>query len=193
VSPITHFLVGWAVANANDLNRRERAMVVIAGIIPDVDALGLVAEVLTRHTARPLLWWSEYHHVLAHNVGFGLLVMAAAFGFAQQRWKTALLVAVSFHLHLLGDVVGARGPDGEQWPVPYLLPFSAAWQLTWSGQWPLNAWPNMVLTAVLLGFTLYWAWRRGYSPLEMISARANQVVVETLRHRWPLPPPPARV
>ena len=70
MSPITHFLLGWTVASAApSLNRRERAVVTIAGVIPDIDGLGIVAEILTRNSERPLNWWSEYHHAL-HNIGF---------------------------------------------------------------------------------------------------------------------------
>ena len=54
MSPITHFLVGWLSANSSELNPRERACVTLAGIIPDVEGLGLVAEVLTKNSAHPL-------------------------------------------------------------------------------------------------------------------------------------------
>ena len=100
---------------------------------------------------------------------------------------TAALVGVSFHLHLLCDLVGARGPEGEQWPIPYLLPFSRAWDLTWSGQWALNAWPNFVLTLAALAATLFWAWKRGYSPLEIFSTRADRALVAALRRRFAEP------
>ena len=185
MSPVTHLLAGWLVASAANLNRRERALVTVAGVIPDLDGLGLIAEVATRHSARPLTWWSDYHHVLGHNLGFALLVSAAAFVVARRRWTTAALVCLSFHLHLLGDLVGARGPDGHQWPIPYLLPFSDAWNLVWSGQWALNGWPNLLLTALGLGITLRLAWQRGYSPLELISSRADRALVGALRRRFP--------
>jgi len=188
MSPVSHFLIGWVVANSANLNRRERAAVAIAGVIPDVDGLGLIAEVATRNSARPLMWWSEYHHVLGHNIGFCLLVTAVGFALATKRWLTAALVGLSFHLHLLCDLIGARGPDGEQWPIPYLSPFSSAWQWTWSGQWALNAWPNLLITALALGITLHLARKRGYSPLEMVSSRADQAVAEALRRRFPLLP-----
>jgi hypothetical protein len=188
MSPITHFLIGWVAANSADLNRRERAAVAIAGVIPDIDGLGLVAEIATRGSARPLMWWSEYHHVLGHNVGFCLVVTVVGFALATKRWLTAALVCLSFHLHVLCDLIGARGPDGDQWPIPYLLPFSSAWQWTWSGQWALNAWPNLLITALALGITLHLARKRGYSPLEMVSSRADQTVVEALRRRFPLLP-----
>jgi inner membrane protein len=186
MSPVTHFFVGWAVACAGRLERRERAMVAGAGIAPDVDGLGIVAELLTKDSERPLLWWSEYHHVLGHNLGLCLLCAGLGFTFARQRWKTAALIALSFHLHLLGDIVGARGPDGDQWPIPYLLPFSNAWHLAWEHQWALNAWPNVIITAVMIGVALYWSWRHGYSPLEIVSVRANEIFVETIRKRFPV-------
>jgi inner membrane protein len=188
VSPITHFFVGWAVANAAELNRRERACVALASVVPDVDGLGIVPEMLTRHSAHPLTWWSDYHHVLGHNLGFCFLVTAAGFALAKQRWLTAALVFVSFHLHLLCDLAGARGPDGDQWPIPYLLPFSHGWQFTWSGQWALNAWQNFLITGAGIALAFYLAWKRGHSPLEIFSARADRVFVETLRKRFPRGP-----
>src|SRR4051812_9823748 len=185
MSPITHFLAGWLLANAANLERRERALVTVAGVIPDLDGFGLPAEILTQKSSHPLTWWSDYHHVLGHNLGFSLLVTVLFFALAKHRWKTAGLVFVSFHLHLLGDLIGARGPDGEQWPIPYLLPFSNYWQLTWQGQWALNAWPNIAITPVALATTFYLAWKRGYSPLELIWKPADGVLVRTLWSRVP--------
>ncbi len=185
MSPITHFLTGWMVANVTELSPRDRALVTLAGIAPDADGLGIVAEIATKHSAQPLLWWSDYHHVLGHNLMFALIVGALAWPWATQRGKTAALVFLSFHLHLLCDLVGARGPDGYIWDIPYLWPVSPAWTLAWSGQWKLNAWPNFVFTAGLIAMSLRLAWQRGISPLEMISARADTAVVETLRRRFP--------
>ena len=187
MSPITHFLAGWAVAQvAPGLTRRERAAVAIAGVIPDADGLGLVADFFTRNAAYPTNWWGEYHHVLGHGVAFCVLCCLAAFFIAQRKWLVVALVAASFHLHLLGDLVGARGPEGEQWPIHYLGPFSERWQWVWSGQWALNAWPNFVVTGALLFLVFFWARARGHSPLEMLSLRADAAFVETLRRRFPL-------
>jgi hypothetical protein len=77
-------------------------MVAAAGVIPDIDGLGIVAEFLTKDSERPLLWWSEYHHVIAHNLGFGLLVAAIAFALTR-RCLVVALTTLSFHLHLLGE------------------------------------------------------------------------------------------
>ncbi len=190
MSPVTHFFMGWAVANTvPSLTKRDRALVTWASVIPDIDGLGIVAEVLTRNSPHPLTWWSDYHHVLGHNLGFALFVCAIDPVFGKDRIKTTLLVGLSFHLHLLADLVGARGPDGDQWPIPYLLPFSSKLHLTWSGQWALNAWSNLLTTAVLKGIAVVLAHRRGFSPLEMLSKRGDAVFVHALRNRFPAKPP----
>jgi inner membrane protein len=184
MSPVTHFLAGWVVAGATSLSRRDKALVVAAAVVPDVDGLGAIPELLTRNSSHPLLWFSQYHHSL-HTLAFALLVTLAALLASQQRWKTALLVFLSFHLHLLGDLIGARGPEGYGWPIPYLRPFSGALELSWRGQWALNAWQNFAITGVLLATTLWMAWRYASSPVELISPKANVGFVAALRSRIP--------
>lgn len=187
MNPVEHLLIGWCVAStAPSLTRRERFIVTAAAVIPDIDGLGMLVELPTRNTANPIFWWTDYHHILAHNVAAAVVVSLLAFALARQRWLTALLAMVSFHTHILGDLIGARGPDGYQWPIPYFLPFSRTPELVWDGQWPLNAWQNMVITAVALGIAIVLAWKRGYSPVGLFSARADAVFVDVLRKRFPV-------
>lgn len=184
MSPVTHFFTGWILANCARLDRKERALVTLACVAPDVDGLGIVPELLTRNSAHPLNWFSLYHHRL-HTLAFGLIVAALASVLAKQKWKTGLLALLSFHIHLFEDMLGSRGPDGYQWPIPYLSPFSQVVQVSWHGQWALNAWPNVIITIALLLLTLWLAWWRGFSPLEMISAKADSAFVAALRNRFP--------
>ena len=207
MSPVTHFFAGWMLASVfpagspATLTRREKALVVAAAVAPDLDGLGIVPELLTRNTSHPLLWFSQYHHSL-HTLAFALLCTLVAFllagpltGFTlgpviqgrrlpSHPWLTAFLVFVSFHLHLLCDLVGARGPDGYPWPIPYLGPFSSAWQLSWHGQWALNGWQNFVFTGVLLLATLFLAWKYDSSPIELFSVPANRAFTLALRQRF---------
>ena len=97
MSPVTHFLTGWVFANCAKLARRDRAIVTLACVAPDVDGLGIIPELLTRNSSHPLLWFTLYHHSL-HTLAFSLVVAAIAFALAQQRWKTGILALVSFHL-----------------------------------------------------------------------------------------------
>jgi hypothetical protein len=185
MSPVTHFLTGWALANTTAFSRRERAAVTLACVAPDVDGLGALPEMLTENSLHPLTWYSDYHHML-HNIAFGVLLAAIAFAVATRRWKTALFALLAFHLHLLEDVAGSKSASGDHWPIPY-LPFSR-WPWTWSGQWLLNSWQNLAITLLLLTAVLWLAWKRGCSPLEMVSQRADAAFVGTLRRRFPLLP-----
>ena len=182
---IEHFFIGWCIANGSpSLSDRDRTIVTVAAVIPDIDGLGLLLEIPTRNTSHPILWWTEYHHILAHNVGFAFLAGIVAYVLAARRFETTALALVSFHSHILGDILGARGPDGYQWPIPYFLPFSSTPELLWEGQWALNAWQNFVITGVALAATFVLAWRRGYSPVGIFSKRADAQFVQTLRARF---------
>ncbi len=184
---ITHALVGWSLVNSvPGLSQRERLWVVAAACAPDLDGIGLVAELATRNSAAPLFWWSEYHHLIAHNLAFAVVLSCIAWAHTR-RSVVGLLVLVSVHLHLLGDLVGSRGPDGYQWPLVYLWPFSESPRLAVSWQWQLNAWPNVVISLVLLAHLLWLAWKRGTSPLEFFSRRANSAFVAALRARFSTP------
>lgn len=185
MSPVTHFLISWSVAlSANDLERRERAMIAVAGIAPDIDGFGYPVEVLTRNSENPLLWFSDYHHVLAHNIVFCGILAAGAYALAKnRRLLTMALVFLTSNLHLICDILGSKGPDGHQWPVPYFAPFVSQGYV-WSQQWPLASWQNMVVTVIAMGITLYASWRYAVSPLEIVSQKVNDGFVGILRKRF---------
>lgn len=184
----THFFAGWLVAaSVPGLTRRERGLITFAGVAPDLDGLGFIVEELTANASHPLPWYSLYHHVLAHNLGVALLVAVMTYALAKRRVAAALLAFLSFHLHLLLDLIGSRGGDGYQWPIPYLAPFSQSWQLAWSGQWWVGAWQNTVATFVFVFATVYLAWRLGYSPVGLFSPKADAAFVATLRARFGVP------
>ena len=188
MSPVTHLLLGWLIAESAPLARRERAVVAIAGIAPDVDGLGLLIDLVTKRTAHATDYWSEWHHVIGHNLPAAVLMAgvaaAVATGGAARRGLVAGLAGAAFVLHLVCDLAGSRGPDGHQYPIAWGWPFTSA-TVTWDGQWALNAWQNLVVTLMALAVTLALAWRRGRSPLEIISLRADAAFVGTLRQRLP--------
>ncbi len=187
MSPVTHLLLSWSIANTTRISRRERALVTIAGVVPDFDGAGLILDIFSHGPGQQSSLWDKYHHVLGHNIGFGLFLCLLTFVFSTRRRATSLLVFMSFHIHLLGDLLGSKGPDGYQWPIPYLLPFSDEWQWIWAGQWQLNAWPNFVVTFVTGFIMFYLAWKRGVSPIEIVSVKANDTFVSTLRNRFGQP------
>ncbi len=184
MSPVTHLLISWGAAHAVPMSTRDRILVTLAGVLPDVDAFGLVIDLAARLTGKSLHLWDRFHHVFGHNLLFALLLGAGVWTLAKKRAAAGVTAIAVVHLHLLCDLVGARGPDGYQWPIPYLWPFSSTPELTWSGQWALNAWPNMVITLAVLALALVIAVHRGVTPLIMLSARADRAVVAALRRRF---------
>lgn len=185
MSPVTHFLASWTLASFPRLERRDVVLVTLAGVAPDVDGLGAIPELLTRHSSHPLDWFTRYHHLLAHNLLFAIVIAIVVFTFSKRRWLTAMLALVAVHLHFLMDVLGSRGPDGYNWPIPYLAPFSSRVQIFWSGQWALNSWQNIAITCGLLTLIVVRALQTGRSPVEIFSPAADKQVVAALRRRSP--------
>lgn len=187
MNPVTHALISWGLANAGKLEKKDRILVTAAGIIPDIDGLGIIGDFFSQQPDQTFDLWSRYHHTLGHNLLFSLIVTLAAFGLSARKKASSLLVFFAFQLHLFCDIIGARGPDGCQWPIPYLWPFSDRLQLMWSGQWALNAWPNIAVTLVMIGLTLYLAWNKGFSIIGIFSEKADQALVFSLRNRFGQP------
>jgi len=185
VTPPAHFLASWLVAAAGGAgSRRDRIIVTLAGVLPDLDGLGYGIDWLAERLGRATHLY-DWHHLLFHNLGTALACTAAAFLAGARRVRTALLAALAFHLHLAMDLVGSRGPDGS-WDVPYLLPFSSAWRLVAPFQWDLDSWQNRVIGLALLATACLVARRKGCSFLEVFSARLDAALVRLLR-RAPKP------
>jgi membrane-bound metal-dependent hydrolase YbcI (DUF457 family) len=186
VHVVTHFLAGWALAESTPLKPRDRAWVTWASVAPDLDGAGLFVDWGNKLLGRPeTAYYETWHHALGHSGVAALLVAACAFAWSIDRVKTTLLVLVSFHLHLLMDILGSRGSSPiDIWPIPYLAPFAMQPAWSWSGQWPLTSWQNTTITVLLLLLALILAVKRGYSPLGLFSAKADAGFVGALRRRF---------
>jgi len=166
----THLALSWLVGHRLS-ERRDRRLVAWAGIAPDLDALSLLGGAAG---------FSHYHHVLTHNIAGALVTTAVCAAFAKKRWKVAALAFVTFHLHILCDLIGA----GRDWPVVYLWPFSHYEYFSPYG-WPLASWQNMTITAVAFFFIAWIGIVRGYTFVEsFLPAKADAAVVEVLRRRF---------
>jgi hypothetical protein len=173
----THALASWLVADLGGLRaRRDRILVLASGLVMDLDAAaGLFGQEA----------YERWHRTLLHNALAAALVALLCGLAARQRLRTAALALLCFHLHLLGDLAGAAGPDGSLWAVPYLQPFSAL-ELSVSWQWGLASWQNVLLTVALLAAQGQLGRLRGRTIVEALSLRADAAVVEVLRRRFPL-------
>lgn len=186
MSPITHFLVGWSALERALPSRRDKALVALAGLAPDLDGLPIVVDFATRLLGLPETnLYQAYHRVYGHGLAAAVVIALLAGAPASAKLKVALLAFVSVHLHFLCDLLGSRGNGPEDlWGIAYFSPFTTAHEVVWSGQWPLVGWQNMLITALLLALVLRRALRLGYSPLAPFAPRADAALVATLRRRF---------
>lgn len=186
MSPLTHLLASWVIAAKTTDNPRDCRLVALAGILPDLDGLGLALDLANSALGRkPTHFYEHYHHYLLHGI-FGAVAIALLLAcFAKQRWRVALLALVTFHLHLLCDFVGSRGPSPEDlWPIFYLGPHDKDPMWVWKGQWRLDGWQNRIVFLGLFVWTLRLAVTRGHSVVGAFNRRADAVFVGVLRGWW---------
>jgi LexA-binding, inner membrane-associated putative hydrolase len=186
MTPITHFLASWSMADTLRLRARDLTLATFCGILPDADGLGVVVDGANRVLGRPDSWYyAQYHHAILHGLPAAVAIPLALSLFAARRVRMFVVGMVVVHLHFLCDVVGSRGPGADDiWPLPYLAPFSDRLTIHWSGQWPLDAWPNIVFTVFLLVFALFRAIDSGYSPVGVFNSAAERAFITTVRRRW---------
>jgi inner membrane protein len=160
---------GWCVADLLELTPRERALAMVAASAADLDGLGLLVSID---------YYVEYHHVLAHNLLFGVLLAGGLAAFSTHRRKAFGLYFILFHLHLLLDYFGS----GPGWPICYFWPFLATeWQSEYA--WELASWQNFLATGVFLGWVIAIAIWRGRTPLEVIMPSLNSKIMQRLKQR----------
>jgi inner membrane protein len=185
MSPETHLLASWIIAAKTTDNACDCRLVALAGILPDADGLGLIADLVSGWLGgKQTHLYAHYHHYLLHGALGGLLIVGLLTCFARHRWRVALLALLVFHLHLLCDFVGSRGPAPEDlWPIFYLGPFDKDPMWVWKGQWRLDGWFNRWLTVGLFLWALWLPVRLGYSVVGVFNQRADRAVVGVLR-KW---------
>lgn len=182
---VTHLLASWNLAAASGQTRRDLAVVAWAGVLPDLDGLGLVADVAAKRLGLGETEFYAWHHVYGHGLPAAAAIAALAALVAVRRWRTALVAFLAANLHLGCDLLGSRGVRPEDiWEISYLSPFSDALHVTWSGQWPVVSWQNTTISAALLLLAVVVTVWRGVSPVGLVSGRADRAVVEVLRARW---------
>jgi hypothetical protein len=169
----THVLSGWCAANVLPLTPRQRLSCMIAATLPDFDGLGILLKPFGQ-LGQNLYW--DLHHVLGHNIIFGVL-MAIGLAMWSSRWLwTFPLYLALFHLHLLMDYYGS----GEGWALYYLWPVTRdAWIR--ADAWAFLSWQNLLALGLLTAWALAIARFQLRTPLEVIAPRLDRKVVNWLR------------
>jgi len=141
----------------------------LASSLQDIDGLGLVI-------SQNLYW--DYHHVLGHNLFFGLLLCGMLTVFAQHRLKAFSWCFALFHLHLILDYYGS----GPGWGIVYLWPLSD-WSIGNPDAWPFYAWQNVVTGYFFVGWTVWIVVVQKRTPLEWPMPSLDQQLV-ALAQKW---------
>lgn len=169
MNPIVHAELSW-LAGARLPERRDRVLVTLAGVLPDLDGLTLLAGEEA---------YGKWHHVVTHGLVSAVITAGVLTLFAKQRLVVLGLSFAVFHLHLLCDLAGS----GPGWPITWLYPFSLH-ETMWSGQWNLASWQNSLIgltaTLVVLGCAL----PLGRTAVELFSVKVDAKVVAALRARF---------
>src|SRR5689334_21409036 len=102
MSPVTHLMASWIIAAKTTDNLRDRRLVALSGVLPDLDGAGILID-FGRQLFRgeeDFIFYARYHHLLLHGLFAALLVSLTLTCFAQRRGRVALLTFLVFHLHL---------------------------------------------------------------------------------------------
>jgi inner membrane protein len=185
MNPLTHLLASWIIAAKTTDNLRDRRLVTLAGVAPDLDGLGIVIDYAKgAYTSGKFHYYPLYHHFWTHGLPAALVCSLLMALLARRRWRVFWLAFLTFHLHLLCDLVGSRGPDPvDLWPIFYFAPLRQHPMWMWKYQWPLNGWQNWVITTMLYVWALFIAVKKGDSFVGVINRRWDRVFVGVLQ-RW---------
>lgn len=187
MSPLTHLVGSWLVAVATTDNSRDRKLVTLAGVLPDADGLGVVPDLIVSWFSGKectFYYYQQYHHILLHGWPGAIVVSVFLTFFARQRWRALFLCLLTFHLHLLCDLVGSRGPTaGDLWPICYSEPVFRHPIWFWKHQWRLDGWQNQAIFLITFMSSLWIAVKKGYSFVEVVSVRLDSIFVTVLQ-KW---------
>ncbi|MBF0119666.1 MAG: metal-dependent hydrolase [Desulfobacterales bacterium] len=186
MSPITHLLISWRFAEITSQNERNCAFVTWAGVLPDIDGLGVIIDMLYNFFGyNSPMFYHRFHHIVLHGL-FGSIIIPFFFTIrAKDKLKFFLTAFLCVHIHLICDIVGSRGPtELDIWPIYYLEPFSEQLKLSWSGQWELNSWQNILITSFILGGVFVKTIRNGHSIVSIFNKEADAIFVKVVQQRW---------
>jgi len=183
MSPGQHFIISWVTANTVKLNRKSRICITLSGLIPDLDGVGYIFDRAALYYGSHTSYYEEFHHVYGHNIFAALITALICSLICGKRVSVFLLSLVAFNLHILCDIAGARGPDGDQWPIHYLYPVFPDFQIVWSGQWQLSSWINSAFGVSFFIIALVIARYRHVTFFELFSTRIERQVCKVAVNR----------
>jgi hypothetical protein len=134
-----------------------------ASIAPDLDGISMISGINS---------YLKYHHVLTHNLAFGVFASAMACALVKPSFRYFLILLTLFHVHLLMDLYGS----GIGWGIAYFWPFSGAY-LSSDHAWSFVGWQNYMAFGILAVWTIVIARKLRRTPLEWVAPRLNAEVL----------------
>lgn len=170
MTPITHGFISWIAATPLK-HRKDRILVTIAGLVPDIDGVGAIISVD---------YYAKFHHILAHNIFFGIIISIMTLLISGQKKLTVFLALLSFHLHLICDLFGS----GAGWGVQYFWPINNInFEFKAPFQWELDSLQNLVITAVSIAIMIFISLKKNRTILEVINLKLDMTVVSVFK-KW---------
>ena len=122
MNPLTHLLASWIIAAKTTDNLRDRRLVTLAGVAPDLDGLGHSRGLRQRriHQRKISITIPIPPHVGRTGCRRRSCVPLLMAALARRRWRVLWLSFLTFHLHLLCDLDGFARP-GQRRPLAHLL------------------------------------------------------------------------
>ena len=162
-----HLAAGWLVAEAFGLDYKNRRVVAISGVAPDLDGLAIFGGFEA---------FRRYHHFVFHNL-LAAAVFVAIVALLCRRLRTTIAASLALLLHLACDLLASH------WSLYPLEPFCNL-RLNMTDFLPY--WVVVYLiqgagTVLILALVFAVAWRRERTFLEVFIKRGDLLVVRWFR------------
>ena len=136
----------------------------LAATFSDLDGIGIIISQKI---------YMAYHHIIGHNVFFGLVLSAVLTFFSRHKIKSFIFYLFLFHINLIMDSWGS----GPEWSIYYLWPFSN-WTICNKYVWDFNSWQNSAVGICFITWTFLIVFFQKRTPLELLKPSLDKQFVD---------------
>ncbi len=171
MNPLYHLQVGSFIANARDYGLRERRMIMLASLAPDLDGVLIFNQGI----------WEQVHHTFSHNIFFVAGVsIAMALANKARRMEIFLVCLAAGALQLPLDSI-TNHPSWKQrflWPISdFEFKLAALAQFEGLAFIQVKVVQTALMLAILAG-TVYLYKRSGRTFIELLSAPLDRLLTD---------------
>jgi len=163
-----HAGLGWIIGQTGQINRKLRGLVLIAAVIPDLDAITYLGGAV---------FYTRYHHVIFHNLLFFVVYSVfSAYLCRENRLKALIYTQLALWLHFFGDYFFTL------YPQQLFFPFSSKEFLYQGAVWlghPINT--LFAYGSYVVFIMVAFIFKR--TPIELFSVNLDQRIVNLFFRR----------